>query len=165
MLTYKKNDCGAIGKLFEAELKRTVGLKEAVSKAGKVDMRKCKKNYEIKQGAGELGNAGDKLLKGCSRVVYVPVVTGEPKSEEDISEWIKSQEGFVLERETFLQCIENAGLLREKISSAGIAKITIQTFWNNKLDKPHGKKYYALLDQLYENCLCTLEDWLEEVGA
>lgn len=147
-------DSGKNGKNFEAGIKGVLNRKPVCSKAGKVDLRKVK-NFEVKTAAGELGNITDKkLVSGCSMVIYCPVV--EP------TKTIFEQEAFVLSRETFLDVLESVGLIREKISSQGVKKITIQTFWNNSKNKPHGKKYYDLIDALYDNCDCMLDELLEK---
>lgn len=150
---YKMTDCGANGKTFERDLKAAFNRKAVVSKQGEVDFRKSYKNYEVKTAAGELGNYGEKLVKGVSLVLYVPVVNPALPVTE--------QEGFILDRVTFLECLESCGLIREKVSTSGQHKVTIQTFWNNKLNKPHGAKYFKLLDALYDNCLMTLEEWFD----
>lgn len=145
---FGNNDSGRLGKAFECDLKAKFDQAVKVSAQGKIDFRRDNKCFEVKTGAGEL----DFLYKSKVKyVVYVPVVV----EAQDI----EAQEGFVLEREAFLNCIEAAGLLRNKISSSGQEKVTIQTFWNGKLNKPHGKKYFALLDLLYDNCLMTLEEY------
>lgn len=150
---YKSTDSGKFGKAFERDLKAEIGRQAVVSAQGKVDLRKAHKNYEIKTGAGELGEAGGKLLRGVSMIVYVPVVN------ESLP--VTSQEGFILRREIFLQCLEDCDLIRHKISTSGQEKVTIQTFWNKKTGKPHGNKYFKLIDSLYENCEATLEEWFE----
>lgn len=150
---YKITDSGKYGKTFERDLKAAFDRKPVVSKPGCVDFRFNHKNHEIKTGAGELGSYDSKLIKGASLVVYVPVVNDSLN--------VTAQEGFILYRETFLQCLSDCNLIREKISTTGQRKITIQTFWNHKLNKPHGAKYYKLLDSLYDNCIMTLEEWFE----
>ena len=82
-------------------------------------------------------------------------------SEKELEE----QVAFVLSRADFLFVLESCGLLREKISTNGQRKITIQTFWNNKLNAPHGKKYFKLLDALNTCVACghamRFSEWLE----
>lgn len=141
-------DCGRYGKATE-----TADTGKRCKAAGKVDAYHFRKAYEWKTGAGELGNAGDNLLKGVQYVVYVPVVVDGLELDE--------QEGFVLTREGFLQALEQAGAIREKTSTAGVRKVTIQTFWNHSKNAPHGKLYERILDAMYETCLMTLEEWVE----
>ena len=151
---YKANDDGAMGKTFERDLKVLLGQADKVASPSKADFRRRYKYGEIKTGAGELGNLGGKLIKGSSFVVYVPVVDMEKPAEK--------QEGFVLDRTTFIEMLEELGLIRTKKSTSGAMKVTIQTFWNHKAGKPTSvKKYNALLDALYERCAYTLEEWLE----
>lgn len=151
---YKANDDGAMGKTFERDLKVLLGQADKVASPSKADFRRRYKYGEIKTGAGELGDLGGKLIKGSSFVVYVPVVDMEKPAEK--------QEGFILDRVTFIEMLEELGLIRTKKSTSGAMKVTIQTFWNHKAGKPTSvKKYNALLDALYERCEYTLEEWLE----
>lgn len=151
---YKENDSGAMGKTFERDLKVLLGQADKVASPSKADFRKRYKYGEIKTGAGELGELGGKLIKGSSFVVYVPVV--------DMEKPVEKQEGFVLDRVTFIELLDELGLIRTKKSTSGAMKVTIQTFWNHKAGKPTSvKKYNALLDALYEKSEYTLEEWLE----
>lgn len=118
-------------------------------------MRKC---FEIKTGAGELGDIDGQLCRGSSRVLYIPV----PVENADGSISPENQEGFVLTRDNFLAALAAAGALREKTSTHGIRKVTIQTFWNRKQNKPHGRLYERILDAMYDYCDMTLEDFLAE---
>lgn len=151
---YKDSDSGAMGKTLERDLKVLLGQADKVASPSKADFRKRYKYGEIKTGAGELGELGGKLIKGSSFVVYVPVV--------DMEKPVEKQEGFVLDRVTFIELLNELGLIRTKKSTSGAMKVTIQTFWNHKAGKPTSiKKYNALLDALYERCAYTLEEWLE----
>lgn len=158
---YKPTDTGAIGKSFERACKEHLHMLSKVARAGRSDMRRANVCYEIKSGGGELGNDGEKLVKGSSRVIYCPVVDGEKALEKQVA--------FVLSREDFLLVLESCGLLREKISTNGQRKITIQTFWNNKLNAPHGKKYFKLLDALNTCVICghamRFSEWLKNGWA
>ena len=151
---YKETDCGAMGKTFERNLKACFNHKEIVSRQGKIDFRRDHKCYEIKTGAGEL----DSLLKGKIKYVcYVPVV--------NMNLDIEQQEGFILEREIFLNLLKTCGLIRNKTATNGSRKVTIQTFWNNSKNAPHSKKKYELLlSELYDNCIMTLEEYFECEG-
>ena len=151
--TYKPTDSGAIGKTFEKELKAFFNQRAQVSAQGKIDMRKNRINFEVKTGAGEVDYLFNSKVK---YTIYVPVVFSKNV--------VNHQEGFILESKVFLQVLEECGLLRKKISSAGIEKTTIQTFWNNAKNAPHGSKYYRLIDSLYEHCIMTLEDFCENGG-
>lgn len=150
---YSLADCGAFGKAFEAAI-----TGKRCKRSGKVDWTHAKNRYEVKTSAGVLGNAdGSRLLKGARFVIYCPVPVVDADGYIDL----EKQEAFVLTRENFLACLENAGALREKTSTAGTRQITIQTFWNRKQNKPHGALLYRLLDELYDNCEMTLEEMLE----
>lgn len=150
---YKITDSGLNGKTFERDLKAFFNQKAVVSRQGKIDFRRNRACYEVKTGAGELDFLFHSKVK---YVVYVPVVK--------MNEAIDRQEGFILERETFLSILEDVGLVRSKVSTSGQQKVTIQTFWNNSKGKPHGKKYFALLDRLYEDSLVTFDQFLEDGG-
>ena len=151
-------DSGRIGKNFEVELKATLKLIPKVARPGRTDLRKNHVCYEIKTGAGELGNIGDKLVKGSSMVIFVPVV--------DENRNFFKQEGFVMSRDLFLEVLENCGMIREKTATNGTKKMTIQTFWNRSKNAPHGKGYARMLDAFYDlegNGVQTFTDWLFEV--
>ena len=154
---YKSTDTGAIGKAFERACKEYLHMLSKVARAGQSDLRRAKVYYEVKTSSGELGNDGEKLVKGSSLVIYCPRVESDKELDE--------QTAFVLSRADFLLVLESCGLLREKISTNGQRKITIQTFWNNKLNAPHGKKYFKLLDTLNACVACghaiRFSEWLE----
>ena len=136
-----EKNCGWRGDAFETGTKEFLGFKNPhVSKSGRPDPRRGERWYEFKHSAGELGIVNDKLIKESSMVCYAPIIR-----DDDELAYINA---YVLSRENFLAILENVGLLREKTSSNGQRKITIQTFWNNKLNAPHGKKYFKLLDAL-----------------
>ena len=157
VVNYKGYDDGKLGKAPEEAVKEFLGLKVCVAKAGRTDMRKAQICYEIKTGAGELGDLDGKLLKGSTMVIYIPVV------DENLS--IDRQEGFVMQKEVFLATLDNLGLIREKTSTAGARKITIQTFWNRKQNKPHGRGLAKMLDAFYDmegEEVQTLQTWLDQ---
>ena len=152
------NDCGIYGRATEMNLKALLDLTIKVARPGKTDLRKKRICYEIKTGAGELGNIGEKLVKGATMVVYIPVVN------ENMS--IVDQEGFVMSRDLFLEVLQNCGMIREKTATNGTRKITIQTFWNRSKNAPHGKGYGRMLDAFYDlegNGVQTLQDWIMEL--
>jgi hypothetical protein len=158
--TYVAKDCGGAGKTTEKAFKEALGLKVCVSRPGRTDMRKAHTCYEIKTGAGELGDAGGKLLKGCTKVIYVPVV--------DCEKAVEQQEGFVMSREVFLEVLEQCGLIREKTSTKGVRKVTIQTFWNVSRGKPNGRGYARMLEAFYSREgteVQTLQDWFAQFGV
>lgn len=161
---YKANDSARYNKAFEC----CVTGKDYVKPANKIDWYHLKERYEIKTGAGELGNVGGRLVKGAKKVLYVPVVVSRHvlvngKLEERV--YLEDQEGFILTRDNFLQALEIAGALRTKVSTAGVEKVTIQTFWNRKQNKAHGTLYFRILDAMYDLCDETIEDMLERERA
>lgn len=150
---YKMTDSGMTGKTFERDLKAAFNQRAQVAKQGKIDFRRARVCYEVKTGAGEL----DYLMRSRIRyVVYVPVVN----MERDVT----AQEGFIMERDAFLTALDSVGLIRRKTATCGAERVTIQTFWNAKQGKPHGAKYPKLLDELYNNCVMTLEEFFENEG-
>ena len=152
------NGDGHFGDTFETSLKIRLGLKDnLVSRGRSVDMILGGKRCEIKQGAGELGRTGKRTCSGVSHVVYCPVY--------DENKPIDSQECFILERDTFVAVLHQVGLYREsKTPTNGRQPVqAIQTFWNRSKNAPHGKKYFALIDALYENQLMDWEEFLERV--
>ena len=154
---YLDTDCGRNGKAFERLCKETLHMQSKVAAPGRTDMRRAAQCYEIKSGAGELGKLGDKLVKGSRYVIYCPVINP--------NKGLKEQRAYVMSRSTFIEVLSEAGLLREKTSTNGERKITIQTFWNGKLNAPHGTKYFKLLDALNACVKCgqamNFSEWLE----
>lgn len=155
-------NCGWRGDAFETGTKEFLGFKNPhVSKSGKPDLRRGGRWYEFKHSAGELGAVNDKLVKGSSMVCYAPIIRDNDE--------LANIKAYVLSREDFLAILENVGLLREKTSTNGQRKITIQTFWVNKSDKPNGKKYFYLVDALEkaikDGCAMRFADWLENGWA
>ena len=152
---YLNDKDGGINKSTEEAIKAFLHLKVCVAKAGRTDLRKANICYEVKTGAGELGDFGGKLVKGSSKVIYIPVINeAEP---------IEKQEGFVMSRELFLSILDDCGMIREKTSSKGVRKITIQTFWNRSKNAPHGSKYFKMLDAFYQSEeVEAFEEWLKQ---
>lgn len=147
-----ERDSGLLGHALELAIKDFLGKPLTLSPAGRCDVRLGTRNCEIKQGAGVLGPVGGKLLKGSGLMLYVPVVL------EGYD--ILHQEGFIIERPEYLEAMDKAGALREKSTSKGQRVITLQTFWNKKLNKPHGR----LLDRMIEEMeACSTYEDLSEV--
>lgn len=161
-MAHNPDDDGAWGKSAERALKVWFGMQDKVSAPGRVDFRRMYKNMEVKTGAGELNNV---LRSKQKYVVSIPVVRPE--------RGLLGQEGFIVDRLRYLEILEEIGLIRTKTTTAGYKcgdfskayqRVSIQTFWNHKLNKPHGKKYYDLLDALYADCIMTLEDYIKQNG-
>ena len=150
-------DSGRFGKAIEM----SASGRAFVQRQNGIDAYLHYKHIEVKTGSGELGSVNGKLIKGCSKVIYIPVVVENADGTVDLSR----QEGFYLRRETFLNVLDDLGLIREKTSTTGRRVVSIQTIWNRKLNKPHSaKKYNMLIDALYENCIMTLEELLKSEG-
>lgn len=147
---------GLAGDCFEAAFTEACGQEPCVSARGVVDVKvkisATVKNYnkvEVKTGAGQIPNN----LKGNSYVVYCPVV--------DLNKPLHKQEAFVVKRAVFIQCLKDSGCYREsKRTTSGTRTEAIQTFWNRKLNAPHGRKLEKLLDALYASEAMTVEEWL-----
>lgn len=154
----KHGEDGLAGDTFEIALKEFFEMELKVSSKGVVDLpvkvsQKAKRfnKVEVKTGAGEVRNE----LKGNSYVIYCPVV--------DLEQDLYHQEAFVIQRTIFIECLKAAKCYRYyKKATDGSYGDAIQTFWNRKQNAPHGKKIYALLDELYEHGT-PLADWLEEI--
>ena len=145
---YKDNDCGKWGKSFESAIKLYFHQTPKVAKQGDIDFRRNRKCFEVKTGAGEL----DYLLKSKIKyVIYIPVV--------DETKEVSRQEGYILERTVFLQGLADCGMIRSKISTAGIEKTTIQTFYNHSRKCAHGKKLYAIMDKFDDTCIMTIQEY------
>lgn len=140
---YKTTDTGAFGKLYEKAVKEYLHKKVEVSGAGKTDMRHNHKCYEIKTGAGVLdySGTGKEMCYGSTMVIYAPVV-----NENNLLD----SESFVMTRKVFIETLEELGMIRHKVSTAGMDTLTIQTFWNRSKNQPHGAKYGKMIDRFYE---------------
>ena len=152
---------GYYGDTFEAQLKAFFGQPALVSRGRAIDLIVNNKRYECKTGAGELGNTGETAMKSISTVLYCPVFN--PAAD------LYHQEAFVIKRKTFLEILHDVGLYRDgKVTTNtyrgkdDCTRQAIQTFWNHSKNAPHGKKYFALLDELYERCDMTLDEFLAE---
>lgn len=147
---------GLAGDCFELALHDFLAQELKVSPKGIVDLKvrvsDTVKNFnkvEVKTGAGEVPNN----LRGNSYVIYCPVV--------NLDKPLNKQEAFIIKRSVFIECLKETGCYREsKRTSSNTHTEAIQTFWNRKLNKPHGRKLEYLLDALYTHCEATLEDWL-----
>lgn len=153
---YEDDKCGFWGNNFEANIKDFLGLEPEKAPTGKIDLRHKRKCYDVGQGAKVLNynpKSNKRDLCGTPYVLYAPIV--------DMSLPIERQEGFLIKRDELLNALDACGLIRSKQASNGTVQKTIQTFWNYSKNAPHGSKYFKLLDELYERCECTLQEWLE----
>lgn len=147
-----EKDTGLNNKAVEIAIKAYYGKELKMSPAGKTDLRIGSRNAEVKTGAGELGSLGDRLLKGSGMVVYIPVLL--------LDYPITMQDGYVLERNDFLDALDEAGAIRTKTSTAGTRRVTIQTFWVAKDNKPHGRLLDRMLNAFDEHDAEALVDLL-----
>lgn len=135
-------DFGLVGDCLETAVKLYFNKPDPwkISRQGAPDVYIHARHIEIKQGAGELGLSSDKkLLKGSGQVIYVPVVL--------LDYPLEMQDGYVMEKTDFLNALAEAGALRTKAGrNGGPEKITVQTFWNRKENKPHGRLFSRMQD-------------------
>ena len=150
------NGDGHFGDTFDAGVKNVFGKGNLVSRGRSWDLVLDGRIYELKTGAGELGNADSKALKGCSIVIFCPVY------DENLP--VEEQEAFVISRNAFIQVLKDAGLYREsKTTTNGRQVHAIQTFWNRSKDKAHSQKAYdRLIDGLYENMDMMWDEFITE---
>lgn len=150
---------GLNGDCAELALKDFYGMPLEVSGAGIVDIKikvdgstKTLNKVEIKTGAGRLLHD----CRGNKYMIYIPVV--------DRSKDILHQEGFLIKRTMFINLLKEVGLYRAcKQSKDRAPSEAIQTFWVEKNNAPHGKKYFLLLDALYEKGTPLQEFLIEQV--
>lgn len=152
-----------------------------VKKAGKVDWYHEGFKYEIKNGCSSVTSlvwSNSKKIK----VLFVPVpkVT-EYKGASYYDPY--EQDGYILDKDTFIYILETCGLLRtEKKTTAYYRhdkpeqpanngkdstykeRFSMQTYYNRKENKPHGSKYFKMLDLLQELCIETLDEHIERLG-
>lgn len=150
-----KGEDGLAGACLELALHDLIGDKLEVRAAGKTDLKMringklCR--VEAKTGAGRLLHD----CKGNSFMIYCPVVNLEAD--------LLHQEAFIIRRRVFIEVLQAVELYRaSKNSTSGPATEAIQTFWNRSKNAPHGRKYYRLLDLLYEKQYKSLEDYIRE---
>lgn len=157
------NSYGFKGDKFETEVKQAIGLTATVSRGKSFDLILNKKRYELKTGAGTLGLVDKRACHGVSYVLYCPVYKNDERT-------IDKQEGYLLNRDAFINVLVECGLYREsKANTGGTTTHAIQTFWNAKdadekhpFGRPHGKKYFKLVEMLKENAIMTLEQFINE---
>lgn len=142
---FKPNDSGKYGKAFEINVKLTLngnrGNSGRVSAKGKIDVQYKGKKLEIKSNCGEL----EKIAKN-DFVIYTMDNERDFQSPERAS---------VIPADEFFQMMESLGLVREKKTTGGYIKTTIQTYKNSK------KKTAALATALAN--YPTLGDWMQTV--
>jgi len=150
-------DSGLNGKALELAIKDHYGKKLTVGRQGKTDLRIGSRNADVKSGASDLGNVNDRLIKGSGLVVFVPV----PLMDYDIT----MQEGYVMDRADFLAALESVGALRDKTMTDGTTHKTLQTFWNAKQNKAHGRLLDKMLTAFEEYGARDMVEMLEEYGV
>lgn len=164
----KVTDAGRYGDAMEMATKDFFGYVVKVAANSRPDLRRGGKCYEFKTGAGEV----EKLYHSEQPYVMfipVPVYTETPTHmvAEDgtpmvcITIDVERCEGFLFEREVFLQGMESIGAIRAtKKGTDGIRRHCIQTFWNHKKNAPHGALLDRILEWAYAESIATFEDWI-----
>ena len=142
-----------IGEAIELAIKDSYNRPLCISPAGHCDIRIRGRNVEIKTGAGGLGSLGHRLLSGSGLALYIPVVL--------LDQPLNRQDGYVMNRNDFLDALEEAGAIRGKDTT----RVTIQTFWNRSKNKPHGALLGKMLDAFEARESVELWAYLEETGA
>ena len=146
-----ERDNGLLGNALELAVKDFYHRPLRLSPAGKCDVRIGTRNCEIKQGAGELGSPDGKLCHGSGLVLYVPVLIEDQP--------LLRQEGYVLERDVFIEALASVpGLIRYKSDRN---RVTIQTFWNRTTWEPHGRKLDLMIQALEAAGAEPLEEFLQ----
>lgn len=140
---FKESDAGKYGKAFEINVKLTLngnrGNSSKVSAKGKADVKYHGLTLEIKSNCGEL----EKIARN-DFVVY---------TMDNVNDFQSPERASVIPANEFFQMMEKLGLVREKKTTNGYTKTTIQSYKNSK------KKSSALAAALAE--YPTLGEWKE----
>lgn len=157
LYTFKKSDCGIIGKAFEMAIKEALHRRNAdrVSPCGSADFRYHARNYDVKQNGSVLQYAeGQTYIKGSNRVIYAThvahSVVAETETEIQLVIDLPDTEMFVLDRKEFVSYLEDIGCVKRNIARG---TVNIQTVYNYKKDAYHGKKGRLIEEWAYENDL------------
>ena len=138
---FKESDMGKYGKAFEINVKLVLngnrGNSSKVSAKGKTDVQYHGKKLEIKSNCGEL----EKIVKN-DFVVY---------TMDNVRDFQNPERAAVIPANEFFQMMEKLGLVREKKTTGGYIKTTIQSYKNSK------RKTAALAEALAK--YPTLEQW------
>lgn len=144
---FSEKDSGRMGKIYEIVTKLYLngyrGNSCIVSSKGKVDVIYKGKKMEVKSNCGELD---DILKRNCDGVIYT-------MSNKEMV--FTPENGRVFTADDFIETIEVLDLVREKRSSSGYMRTTIQSYANSK------KKATRLANALSERP--TLEEWIESL--
>ena len=154
---FDKKDSGIVGKAFEMAVKDALNRKNAdkVSPCGCADFRWHNKNYDTKQNGSTIkyGNSA-KYIKGSNRVIYAThvahTVVAETEKEITITVDLANTEMFVLDRMEFVNYLLDNNCAKLNVSRR---TVNIQTMWNYKEDKYHGRKPIVLEKWAYEHDL------------
>lgn len=147
---------GMRGDCFEAALHDFYEGVPYVSPIGVVDIKikisaaKVGNKVEVKSGAGTIKNN----LRGNSYVIYCPIV--------NLDLPLSRQEAFAIPRKQFIEILIKAKCYRAVKKTTSNSKTeAIQTFWIHSKNKPNGRKYDLLMDEIYNLEPMTLKELLE----
>ena len=164
----RSSDSGRYGDAMETSLKAFFDYAVKVSKAGRPDLRRGGRYYEVKTGAGEVEAL---YHSSMPYVIFVPVpaYTETPIGFDadgvalvELTVDVTRCEGFLFDRVAFLQAMEAINAIRPaKKGTDGQLRHCLQTYWNHKKQAPHGKLLEKILDAGYAESLLTFEEWLE----
>lgn len=163
----KVTDAGRYGDAMEMATKDFFGYVVKVAANSRPDLRRGGKCYEFKTGAGEI----EKLYHSEQPYVMfipVPMYNEIPAGFADdgtplvsITIDVERCEGFLFEREAFLQGMESIGAIRAaKKGTDGIRRHCIQTFWNHKKNAPHGALLDRILELGYSESVADFAEWI-----
>ena len=163
--TFNKTDSGIIGKAFEMAIKDALNRKNAnkVSPCGTSDFIFNRVHFDVKQNGSIIRyTESGKYIKGSSRVIYATHVSHNIESETDstitISIDLSGTEMFCLDRNEFVAFLLENGYAKHNASRG---TTNIQTCYNYKKDKYHGRVGRYIEEWAYEN---EINDDIDIIG-
>lgn len=152
---FSKNDSGIIGKAFEMEIKRVLNRSNAdrISPAGQCDFIYKRVHYDVKSNGTVLQyHAGTKYIKGSSRVIYATHVAHTLREIDGervgVTVDLSNTDLLVVDRDSFVKFLVENGMCK---MNAARGTVNVQTVYNYKKDKYHGRKGYAIESWAFEN--------------
>lgn len=140
--TFKKTDCGYLGKAFEMSIKNALERKNAdtVSPCGCADFRYKYKNYDTKQNGSVIKYSSHKqYIKGSNRIIYATHIAyniiDENENTISLSVDLANTQMFVLDKTEFINYLLEVGKAKVNTSRG---TVNIQTAYNYKKDCYHG---------------------------
>ena len=142
MHEFKKTDAGIYGKAFEMEIKKALNRRNAdkVSPCGSSDFIYNRKHYDCKQNGSILQYApGARYIKGSNRVIFAThiactVIENDESIFIDVD--LANTSMHVVDRNEFIKYLDSINATKHNLSRG---TVNIQTMWNYKKNKHHGK--------------------------